>query len=199
QMGDFDGFQVPKSLQNKGYLHYKDQPILAMTGQRSLKKSAFIDAGFDDTIYKPFTPGDFFHTVQTWIPMASDPFSKTAFVQNHKEPYTLDTIVDFVGEGEALIHVLITFLQDTKKHMKQLSKSIKDKDIEPLKRVAHKMLPMFRQLKVSSCIPILEGFEEGEITHWDLVKEHFARLKEEVSYLKRSLENYLATHQVDID
>ncbi len=107
--------------------------------------------------------------------------------------------IDFVGDGEALIHVLITFLQDTKKHMKHLVKGIKNGDLETLKRVAHKMLPMFRQLKVTSCIPILEGFEQAEIINWDQVKQDFERLKEDVSDVKRSLENYLATHQVDID
>ncbi|MEL7271629.1 MAG: hypothetical protein AAGL34_18790, partial [Bacteroidota bacterium] len=140
-----------------------------------------------------------FQTVQTWIPITSQPFLKTAYRQNHKELYTLDAIVDFVGDGEALIHVLITFLQDTKIHMKHLDKSIKNGDLETLKRVAHKMLPMFRQLKVTSCITILEGFEQGDITNWDQVKQDFELLKEDVSDVKRSLENYLATHQVDID
>lgn len=199
QLGDFDGFQVPETLRNKGYHHYRNQPILAMTGQRNLRKTTFMDAGFNDAIYKPFTPEGFFQTVRTWIPITSQPFLKTAYRQNHKELYTLDAIVGFVGDGEALIHVLITFLQDTKKHMKHLVKSIKNGDLETLKRVAHKMLPMFRQLKVTSCIPILEGFEQGDITNWDQVKQDFERLKEDVSDVKRSLENYLATHQVDID
>ena len=63
---------------------------------------------------------------------------------------------------------LLTFLQDTKKYMKQHSNIIKDKDIEPLKRIAHKMLPMFRQLDVYEAIPLLEKMEhigEGEKTH----------------------------------
>ena len=122
-----------------------------------------------------------------------------ANTQNHKELYTLDAIDGFVGDGEALIHVLITFLQDTKKHMKHLDKGTKNGNLETLKRVAHKMLPMFRQLKITSCIPILEGFEQGDITNWDQVKRDFKRLKEEVSDVTQSLQNYLATHQVDID
>ncbi|MEL6305271.1 MAG: hybrid sensor histidine kinase/response regulator, partial [Bacteroidota bacterium] len=197
QMGDFDGFQVPKLLQNQGYAHFQNQPILAMTGQRMFENTLFEQAGFVGTLYKPFTPEAFFQTIQSLIPVASTQLDGIPTSSNHHQKFSLDAIIGFVGEGEALIHVLITFLQDTKKHMKHLAKGIKNGDLEGLKRVAHKMLPMFRQLKVSSCIPILEGFEEGEITHWDLVKEDFARVKEEVSFLKRSLENYLVTHQVD--
>ena len=199
QLGDFDGFQVPQTLHNEEYPHYQNQPNMAMPGQRNLRKTTFMDAGFNDAIYKPFTPEDFFQTVQTWIPITPQQFSKTANTQNHKELYTLDAIVGFVGDGEALIHVLITFLQDTKKHMKHLDKGTKNGNLETLKRVAHKMLPMFRQLKITSCIPILEGFEQGEITNWNQVKRDFARLKEEVSDVTQSLQNYLATHQVDID
>ncbi|MEM6892580.1 MAG: ATP-binding protein [Bacteroidota bacterium] len=199
QMGDFDGLQVPKSLQNKRYLHYKNQPILAITGQRNLEKSALIDVGFDNVIYKPFTPEVFFQTVQAWIPISSEQFTKTAFSQNHTKPYTFDAIIGFVGDGEALTHVLVTFLQDTEKHMKHLDEGIRNENLETVKKVAHKMLPMFRQLQVTSCISILEGFEQGEITNWDRVKRDFERLKEEVLDVKRSLENYLAIHQVDID
>ncbi|MEL6483332.1 MAG: ATP-binding protein, partial [Bacteroidota bacterium] len=199
QMGDFDGFQVPKLLRNQGYAHFKNQPILAMTGQRMFENTLFEQAGFVGTLYKPFTPEAFFQTIQSLIPVASTQLDEIPTSSNHDQKFSLDAIIGFVGEGEALLDVLITFLQDTKKHMKQLSKSIKDKDLEHLKRISHKMLPMFRQLQVISCIPILEGFEQGEITNWNQVKRDFGRLKEEVSDVKRSLENYLTTHQVDID
>ncbi len=74
--------------------------------------------------------------------------------------YNLEIINSFLGGNEvALNEVLNTFLNDTKENLAQLSVAVKNVNYSQVNQVAHRMLPMFRQLKVGSTVPTLEKLE----------------------------------------
>jgi HPt (histidine-containing phosphotransfer) domain-containing protein len=55
--------------------------------------------------------------------------------------------------------VLQTFITETTENMEQLTQAMKNSDYAEINQIAHRMLPMCRQLKANDIVPILEKLE----------------------------------------
>ncbi len=163
QMPQVTGFEVLNKLKSGAYKHYKSQAIIAMTGRRDLEPEAYTSIGFSQVLQKPFSKGEFVAVLKLSgiTTERKDEKNSPIYRVNHESDiYNLDIIHSFLGTNEdAIYDVLQTFLRDTKTNMKLLQEGLKIEDYEHINQVAHRMLPMFRQLKVSSCVPILETME----------------------------------------
>ncbi|MUH34216.1 response regulator [Zobellia amurskyensis] len=199
QMPQVTGFEVLKKLQSGKYKHYTNQPIVAMTGRRDLGPEAYIGVGFSQVLQKPFSKGELIATLKllgitTQKQEAKE--EKTHVAEQEPKLYNLDIIHSFLGENEdAIQDVLSTFLSDTETNMKLLEETVTAKDYPQVNQVAHRMLPMFRQLKVLSCVAILEKMELGtpETLNHDTLSSSFENLKSDVHDLVMELEERLAT------
>ncbi|NHF58715.1 response regulator [Flavobacteriaceae bacterium TP-CH-4] len=198
QMPQITGFEVLQRLRAGEYKHYKNQPIIAMTGRRDLESEAYTSLGFAQVLQKPFSKGELIgilkllglHTKNLGKELTPKEKTTTA------EVYDLDIIHSFLGTNEDAIHdVLETFLMDTSTNMKLLNETVTARDYAQINSVAHRMLPMFRQLKVASCVPILERLEVATPGDMDAVSldNSLRTLKESVVILIVALENRLAT------
>lgn len=163
QMPQVTGFEVLNKLKSGSYTHYRSQPVIAMTGRRDLEPEAYTSIGFDQVLQKPFSKGELIAVLKLLGVTTEQKESKEQPVRriNHESDiYNLDIIHSFLGTNEdAIFDVLQTFLRDTRTNMDLLAEGIATGDYEHINQVAHRMLPMFRQLKVDSCVPILETME----------------------------------------
>ncbi|MRI01909.1 response regulator [Kriegella sp. EG-1] len=204
QMPQISGFEVLQKLQSGKYMHYKKQPIIAMTGRRDLEKEAYTSIGFAEVIKKPFSKQELITVlklmgIETQTPEDEKPIEVSSNINNSiDEPYSLEFIYSFLGENEdAIQEVLVTFLMDTETNMKLLEDTINNLDQKQINHVAHRMLPMFRQLKVNSVVPILERLEllkESSTDSYTLQKD-LITLKENVSILAKALKRRLFKDQ----
>ena len=206
QMPQVTGFEVLKKLQSGNYKHYKKQPIIAMTGRRDLGPEAYIGVGFSQVLQKPFSKGELVATLKL-MGIVTEPEEKPSTKSNvevvvkkeEKETsqlYNLDIIHSFLGTNEdAIFDVLATFLSDTKTNMSLLEQTVSYRDYPQVNQVAHRMLPMFRQLKVNKSVGILENLElaKPDKMEWGEMDESFTELKREVAQLTKELEKRLAT------
>lgn len=200
QMPQVTGFEVLKKLQSGDYTHYKDQPIIAMTGRRDLGPEAYIGVGFNQVLQKPFSRGELIATLKL-MGIATEKAPKkedNTLIDNVQESklYNLDIIHSFLGTNEdAIYEVLQTFLNDTHTNMGLLKETVASKDYTQVNQVAHRMLPMFRQLKVTTCVSILEKMEVAtpEIMNESTLTNSLELLKTNVSVLVSELEGRLAT------
>ena len=198
QMPQVTGFEVLKKLQSGAYKHYSNQPIVAMTGRRDLGPEAYIGVGFSQVLQKPFTRGELIATLKLLgiATQKQEPKEEEIKIPE-QEPklYNLDIIHSFLGKNEdAIQDVLGTFLSDTETNMKLLEETVTAKDYQQVNHVAHRMLPMFRQLKVENCVTILERMELGtpENLDQDILASSFVVLKHSVKELVAELEERLA-------
>ncbi|MBT2162726.1 hybrid sensor histidine kinase/response regulator [Zobellia barbeyronii] len=200
QMPQVTGFEVLKKLQSGAYKHYSNQPIVAMTGRRDLGPEAYIGVGFSQVLQKPFTRGELIATLKLLGIATQNQEPKEEEIKiPEQEPklYNLDIIHSFLGKNEdAIQDVLGTFLSDTETNMKLLEETVSAKDYQQVNHVAHRMLPMFRQLKVENCVTILERMELGtpENLDPDILASSFVVLKHSVKELVAELEERLATN-----
>ncbi|WP_194552083.1 hybrid sensor histidine kinase/response regulator [Zobellia nedashkovskayae] len=198
QMPQVTGFEVLKKLQSGAYKHYSNQPIVAMTGRRDLGPEAYIGVGFSQVLQKPFTKGELIATLKLLgiATQKQEPQEeKVKIPEQEPKLYNLDIIHSFLGRNEdAIQDVLGTFLSDTETNMKLLEETVTAKDYQQVNHVAHRMLPMFRQLKVENCVTILERLELGtpENLDQDILASSFVVLKHSVKELVAELEERLA-------
>ncbi|WP_299530951.1 ATP-binding protein [Ulvibacterium sp.] len=199
QMPRTNGFEVLNRLRSGKYKHYKGQPVIAMTGRRDFKIDTYTSKGFDQVLRKPFSKDELVTVLKS---KGMD--TKKAPVINTKNPsekektenYSLATIHSFLGKNEgAIFEVLQTFLNDTRINMGLLDETIKERDYTRLNHVAHRMLPMFRQLKVDKCVSLLEKFEMAtqDSININVLHNDFLLLEEKVRLLLYEMENKLIT------
>lgn len=205
QMPQISGFEVLQKLRSGDYKHYKKQPIIAMTGRRDLEKDAYTSIGFAEVIKKPFSKDELVTVlklmgIETQKVAEKKSAKKKPFVivDSSTEPYSLDFIYSFLGKNEdAIQEVLQTFLMDTKTNMQLLEDTVNDLDHDQINHVAHRMLPMFRQLKVRSSVLILERFEllKESSSNLYVLQKDMDKLRGNVSVLVAALERRLIKDQ----
>lgn len=188
EMPTVTGYEIVSKLKSGVYLNYTNQPILAMTGRRDLPLEHFTHEGFDELILKPFSKTALLQKLNE----ISNRTTKTEVIETiysnkkNEDLYSLETIKMFLGEDKRVINeVLYSFKMDTIENRNHLKYAISNFDISKLNQIAHKMLPMFRQLQVLNAIPILENFEvlkTGEKTLEEL-KEESTELQQKIEAL----------------
>lgn len=199
EMPTVTGFDILKQLKYGTHEHYVNQPILAMTGRRDLKKDLFINHGFSDLLHKPFTKTTLFNAISFAMGYKKTAENREApqSTTKSKQIYSLETIKLFVGDDSDSINTIIhTFLEDTAVNTEQLNISVVEKNYGIINKTAHKMLPMFRQLHVYDSIEILETMEvanpqnlpEGKL------ETDYTFLMETINNLKIALEKRIVRH-----
>lgn len=200
QMPEITGFEVLERLRSGKYKHYKKQPIVAMTGRRDLMSETYTSIGFDQILQKPFSKNKLVGMLKllgfdSQEKNANTPLEIKTSTEEVSKSYNLDIIHSFLGTNEdAIYEVLQTFLMDTKINMQFLEDGITATDYTQINQIAHRMLPMFRQLKVETALPTLERLELVEPTGMNKGKllDSYKALKAKVNILISELETRLA-------
>lgn len=196
QMPEIDGFGVLKKLRELGY----DKPVIAMTGQKVTDPSSYTRAGFDAVLQKPFSSTAFLETLGRTHGADQRPSPPSALPAAASEHFDLGNLSLFLDGPQALQEILETFLGNTRENLGQLVESAERGDCEGVREIAHKMLPMFRQLEARGSIPILEELEQlPDGTDPGKLSAMIAGLKGRVKVLLAVMEDYLLRLQVDID
>lgn len=204
QMPAVDGFEVIKNLKSGNYEHYKNQPVIAMTGQRDLDKRFYTNAGFAEVLQKPFSRMILLDAIGSVL-NSSKPYSFGNPLQNitqksNSELFSVETIASFLDSSQGIYEVLDSFLENTANNMNLLSIAIENRNYSEIRSISHKMLPMFRQLKVDIAIPTLEKFEQisDDSKHKKNLQD-FEKLKLSISNLEEAISTFLTTLPIDID
>ena len=103
----------------------------------------------------------------------------------------------FLGDDQnAIDEVLFIFKKDTEENAFLLRTAFENNNITQISSVAHKMLPMFRQLEVHTAIPILETFEvlnRGDFSEQQLKAKNI-ELQREIKKLTEMLSKEISTN-----
>lgn len=199
QMPQITGFEVLKRLKSGAYKHYSNQPIIAMTGRRDLEMEAYTSLGFAQVLQKPFSKKELMAMLKLLglaneiLPQEKEETSVPEMDENSS--YNLDLIHSFLGTNEDVVNeVLYTFVSDTNQNMTTLKHAVYIEDYGEVNQITHRMLPMFRQLKVA-CVPVLERMEIAipDTMNKDDMKEALKKLEVSVFDLLTALEKRFAT------
>jgi len=161
QMPQMDGFNLMKAIINN---NFSEIPVIAVSGRTNITADTYLKAGFSGNLLKPYRPGELLLKIGEIleVKLENNNLHARSYSSNSKN-YSLDEILLFAGaDQKALDTILNAFISSNKINLKEIVFAQKRNDIERAAQIAHRMLPMFKQLKAGEIIGKLEQLEHKE-------------------------------------
>ncbi len=195
QMPTTDGFSVLRSLKNGEVNYYKNQPVIAMTGNREHDRYFYFEKGFVEILAKPFSKQELISILKSIFPERKRFSGEINFKEKIKENYEatnkfdLSLLNSFLNTPETLEEVLTIFNSQTETDLQLIKEAIAVVNIEKIKEIVHRMLTMFRQLRAKNVIPILEKMEEYPDENEAEIEKDYEKLVLNIRDLQQALAN----------
>ncbi|WP_405330407.1 ATP-binding protein [Leeuwenhoekiella sp. LLG6367-2.1] len=158
QMPVLDGIEFIKKI--RALKRFETIPVIALSGNGKLEDSDYKNLGFTGNLKKPYKP-DHLIAIINDVDFSVDTEDRKS--DTSESLYNLETLSVFAdGDPESLKSIILVFIETAEENLKALNTYAQDP--ERLKEVAHKMLPMMRQLEAGQIIKILEKLENPEGT-----------------------------------
>lgn len=145
QLGGFSGYQLLSAIRSASEDWARRLPVIAVSASDRLEKES---DGFDAVLRKPFTQSELLKTI--------------AGMPSPDPGYDLGELWEMMnGDEEAVRTVVETFVSSTRDSLKLLEEYEASRDWPSLAKLAHRMLPMFRQLHADRTAADLEELEKS--------------------------------------
>lgn len=167
QMPKMNGFQLIRKLKNSSKT--ADIPVIALSGRTDVHKNLYLEKGFKGNLIKPYHGNELLELIGQIlrIPMSIKEMERPEIVPvDQKNGYDLADLKIFVQHDEQVLkEILQAFMDGTRKNIEDLKHFSSQNDVQGTTETAHKMLPMFKQLKINSIIPHLKELEDAKLHH----------------------------------
>lgn len=186
QMPVFDGFQLIKNIRASEI--GKKIPVIALSGRTDIKRDIYIQLGFNNKLLKPYKPDDLKQNIADILGLEYEESKAFKEPQNDKlksDNYDLSDIYEFSGhDEEAMQKIIHAFLKGSEDSLQELKAAYKEKNINKMGKIAHRMLPMLRQMKAKDLTGLLVKMEARE----EINKSEFSFFEKKIKDLMSSLE-----------
>ena len=154
RMSEMDGYGVLALLRGSNLGQAKTLPVLAVTAQADKNPEYFINAGFVNCLYKPFS--------QRELVSVTSCIDRTNFT----------TIME--GEENAM-ELLDMFIEDTEKELSEMQDALETANYMQLRHIIHKAAPLWGMIRINVSLNELEEMASLSSEKW--CKELDARIK----------------------
>ncbi len=199
QMPQINGFEFLEMLKKTQIL--SKTPVIALSGRTDIDTEDYIKKGFTSSLRKPYAPNMLVALMAKTLQISDTSETKvsesTSMPELPKNPnYSLDELLVFAQNDPDSLHSILEVLQSsTTQNLRELQNHLEKKNLKKIPDLAHKMLPMFRQIKAIKVIPALEKLERASIDR--LYKKTIISLSKEVLTNTRDLMHLLQKDVLD--
>ncbi|RKS55175.1 hypothetical protein BC962_0134 [Gillisia mitskevichiae] len=160
QMPSMDGFELLKAIQSK--IKLKHIPVIAASGRTTLTDSDYLEAGFSGSLLKPYRPQELLQKIGDVLNLELETNSGIKInSEESSEEFSLEEILLFAGDDKnALNTILKVFVDASRKNIAEINKAITNKNKHKIPAIAHKMLPMYKQLNTRNIVFQLQQLEK---------------------------------------
>ena len=187
QMPIMDGFTLIQNIRNSENFYHI--PVIALSGRREVKTETYLEAGFDQNMLKPFEPVKLKKCIADVLDLQFEEESAThasALEHLKTEDFDLSDIYEFSGGDEdALDAIVKAFLEGANSSLTELEIAFKNNDSDETGRIAHRMLPMLRQMKAKKVLPVLIDLEDRK----EISNSRFQEFRKDILDLMNKLES----------
>ena len=163
QMPHYSGLEVIKDIRSiKEYAH---TPIIALTGKIDYDEAEYQNLGFNLYMKKPLDINTLYNTIYKLLRIKMKETKVTKYTatelmtHSHFDLTELNELLD--NDQEALKQILTSFIENAREDLEKIRFAIQEDNVEHIKNIAHKMLPMFRQLKMEPTVHRLQILERN--------------------------------------
>lgn len=163
QMPLYSGVKVIEDI--RSLENYKETPVIALTGKIDVDENEYKQLGFNIYLKKPLNIDTLYNTIYKVLRLKKKDHMDINFqptVHVVTEHFDLTDLLNLLEHDlDAVNDVLTSFFNIAKVDLLRLKEAHQNEDIDAIKNIAHKMLPMFRQLKITRIIDRLEALERN--------------------------------------
>ncbi|SKB47466.1 hypothetical protein SAMN05660776_1258 [Salegentibacter holothuriorum] len=183
QMPEMDGFDLIKNIRKK----YKsgELPVIALSGRTDVDAETYKLAGFNKSLLKPYKPGKLQQSIADIFRLELKEKVNNNLQNSKNNHYNLQDIYDFsAGDQEAVQSILEAFIESSRSQIELIAMARNDNDLREVARLAHKMVPMLKQINAIHLGKQLERLEQHEA----FTDKEFKQLKTGILSLMKELE-----------
>lgn len=165
QMPGIDGFELISQIRAANDKASASIPVIALSGKVEVDNITYKKAGFTAKLTKPFLPEKLLRLAASTLKLDYPVRDK---IKDPNHPILNERLFDFSslikftqGDDESLNRILSVFMSSTQENVLQLKLRVRSKP--KTSEIAHKMLPMFKQLDIGSIVPLLDQLEKGDL------------------------------------
>lgn len=164
QMPFYSGLKVIEDI--RSLENYKNTPVIALTGKIDFDEHEYKKLGFNHYMKKPLNINTLYNTIykilriKTKEPAIASTQNIPTMKLNYDDFDLTDLFNLLENDKEAVKLIVESFFTSSKADIEVLNSSFANNDIETVKQTAHKMLPMFRQLKINKIVDKLILLEQ---------------------------------------
>ena len=163
QMPNFSGYQIIEEIRKHDL--YKQTPVIAFSGKIDINIKKLKEIGFDTVLKKPINLKILLTTIKQQLNIE---YISEEIVENNNKvsseirPYSLKDLEDmFDNDTETIKNLLKVFIDNMHIDLQIMYDSFQINDLEKVSKIAHKILPMYRQIHIESQIECLESLERN--------------------------------------
>ncbi|WCM43090.1 ATP-binding protein [Flavobacterium sp. CBA20B-1] len=156
QMPFYSGIKVIEDI--RSLENYKDIPVIALTGKIDFDEHEYQKLGFNFYMKKPLNINTLYNVIYKMLRIknkrsqtVTNKNSSTMTLKNELFDLT-DLFTLLENDKNAAQQILNAFFESYKTDIEKIQRAFEASDLETVKLTAHKMLPMFRQLKIAQIV-----------------------------------------------
>lgn len=159
QMPGTNGFDLLALLRNSNIGNSHTIPVIAMTARGDRDKEAFLNAGFTDCIYKPFSSSELLSLISAIKKQQAD----------EKQGIDFSTMLSEVSDG---IKLLRSFVAQSEQDREELESAMKNNDRIKMREAAHRMQPSWDLLHTGDMLMAYRTLLKDGTQDDSVIREH---------------------------
>jgi signal transduction histidine kinase/CheY-like chemotaxis protein len=202
QMPGMNGFELLSYFRQNNLSPAK---AIAITGNIT-EEETFKKAGFTGVLRKPFQPEQLLEIIAEELKGVYTTLSNDSNHSNNndnptsgpiaEEQYSIEGIKAYTGDDEETFReVLLSFALTTSQNIKLFRGFIQNKNYEEITKLAHKMLPMYRQLKAEEIVETLLNFERKKFDPM-VTEQWMGKGSDVINKIERMMEDIIFKYQL---
>ena len=190
QMPEMDGFELVQQIRESPNQQIKNIPVIALSARDDMHEKEYQETGFSAYLNKPYTPEQLYSRVNDLLGCAIEMNQPTTQTSDKNALYNLDMIMVFAdNDKDAANQIIGSFISDCKTNFQLLVQHLESHETEQIAKLAHKMLPMFKQLAINDVIPSLLFLEKMPLdTEENKIRESIEKILQEGNNVLQLLE-----------
>lgn len=162
QMPSADGFGVLAAV----HAVAASLPVIAVSARGEMTADDFAARGFAACLRKPFTAGELLTAIAAACgrePVAGEIPESATRADSGGKSIDFSALTAYAGDDvQAADGILRSFAEQTLANAEQMQRALDAADLQALKALAHKMLPIFRLLGAEEVVAVLRRAESAE-------------------------------------
>lgn len=168
QMPKTDGFELVKIVRQNNKPEISGIPIIALSGKRDLTPEDFTSRGFTASHPKPLQLESLLQLIRAVFEKEDlsglPPVAPGKTTEKHL--YNLRSLNQFTQDDpESLRLIIDTFVDSSHDNCRQLTAAAAAYNWDDMSALAHKMIPMLKQMEVHTIVRLLEPVEDKKLLH----------------------------------